>query len=74
METEGKQQKFRRLAMTRGNRLLRDIELLGNLSNRNNYEYTEDQVRIIFSTIEEELRVAKRRFSGGKEDKREIVL
>lgn len=74
MSAEDKQEKFRRIAMNRGNRVIRDIELLGNLSNRNNYDYTEEQVRIIFSTIEEELRVAKRRFSGGEKDRREIVL
>lgn len=74
MVNESKSEKFRRLAMTRGNRVLRDIELLGNLSNRNNYEYTPQQVKIIFSAIEEELRNAKQRFSGGNKEKREIVL
>lgn len=74
MGGETKQDKFRRLAVARGNRVLRDIELLGNLSNRNNYEYTPEQVRVVFSTIEEELRIAKQRFSGGVQAKREIVL
>lgn len=74
MVTETKNEKFRRLAMSRGNRVLRDIELLGNLSNTNNYDYTSEQVRVIFSTIEDEIRIAKQRFSGGEKAKREIVL
>lgn len=74
MAKEGKQDKFRRLAVARGNRVLRDIELLGNLSNKNNYEYSQEQIRIVFSAIEEEVRTAKQRFSGGSQGKREIVL
>ena len=74
MAKEAKQDKFRRLAVARGNRVLRDIELLGNLSNKNNYEYSQEQIRIVFSAIEEEVRTAKQRFSGGSQVKREIVL
>lgn len=74
MGSESKQERFRRLGMMRGNRVLRDIELLGNLSNKNNYDYSPEQVKTIFSAIEEELRVAKQRFNGGDKAKREIVL
>ncbi len=74
MGSESKQERFRRLGMMRGNRVLRDIELLGNLSNTNNYEYSTEQVRIIFSAIEDEIRIAKQRFNGGAKSKREIVL
>src|SRR5665648_613328 len=37
MGAENKRDRFRRLGMARGNRVLRDIEMLGNLSNKNNY-------------------------------------
>ena len=74
MGNEAKKGRFRRLGMARGNRVLRDIELLGNLSNKNNYDYSPEQVRVIFSAIEEELRIAKQRFNGGAKAKREIVL
>ena len=74
MGAETKNDKFRRLAMARGNRVLRDIELLGNLSNKNNYEYAPDQIRIIFSHPADEVRIAGQRFDGGAKAKREIVL
>lgn len=70
MTNETKHEKFKRLAKQRGDRVLKDLELLGNLGNRNNYDYTETDVRKLFSTLEEELRLAKMRFKQSK--KREI--
>lgn len=70
--SEFKRDKFKRLAILRGNRVLKDLKLIGNLSNRNNYEYTEDEVRKMFGMIEEELKIAKLKFSGKK--KRELRL
>ena len=60
--SETKHEKFVRLATQRGDRILRDIKLLSNLSNRKNYEYTEQEVRKIFSLIDGELRRAKTSF------------
>jgi hypothetical protein len=70
MPNESKQEKFKRLANQRGNRVLKDLELLGNLGNRNNYDYSIADVRKMFSAIEDELRRAKIRFEVNK--KREI--
>ena len=70
MKYETKHDKFKRLAKQRGDRVLKDLELLGNLSNRNNYDYIDADVRKLFSTIEEELRTVKLRFNVSK--KREI--
>jgi hypothetical protein len=70
MTSESKHEKFMRLAKQRGDRVLKDIELLGNLGNRNNYDYSETDVRKLFSALEEELRTAKARFKLNK--KREI--
>jgi hypothetical protein len=64
--TESKKAKFKRLAELRGERILKDLQLLSNLSNRNNYEYTEGDVKLIFSTIEEELRLSKMGFQQKK--------
>jgi hypothetical protein len=58
-----KARNFRRLAEARGNRLLRDIQLIGNLANKNNYTYTDADVRKIFSVVDEELRFTKAKFS-----------
>lgn len=57
-----KDQKFVEIAEKRVNRLLEDIRLVGNLSNRNNYSYESDDVAKIFNAIETELKNAKKRF------------
>lgn len=69
---DAKRDKFRKLAKQRGNRILNDIRLVGNLSNTNNYAYTDQDVYKIFSTIEQELKIAKLKFQSSK--KREIKL
>ena len=57
-----KQQKFIEIAEKRVNRVLEDIRLVGNLSNRNNYSYQDADVSKIFGAIETELKSAKKRF------------
>lgn len=59
---EDKHVKFRRLAKQRGERILKDLQLLGNLSNTNNYSYTEADVKKIFAALEQELRFSRSRF------------
>lgn len=59
---ESKNERFRRLATTRGDRLIREIVLLGNLSNTKNYSYSEEEVEQLFAPIEEELRSARAKF------------
>ena len=61
-ELETKEQRFKRLAKKRGERLINDIRVLGNLSNLNNYEYTPRDIKTLFGAIEEELRINKTRF------------
>jgi hypothetical protein len=67
---ESKRDRFKRLAQLRGERILKDLRLLGNLSNRNNYEYSDAEVKALFTTIEEELRLT--RFSFERNKKRRI--
>jgi hypothetical protein len=59
---ENKAEKFERLANLRTNQILEQLRRLGNLSNRNHYDYTEDEVQKIFNTIEEAVSDAKSRF------------
>lgn len=59
-----KRDNFVRLAENRVNRALREIRLIGNLSNRGAYAYTESDVRSIFKTLQRELDAAKARFTG----------
>lgn len=59
---ETKSEKFKRLAEGRTNKILKYINLLGNLSNSSNYEYTEEEVKKIFNVIEKELKITKSKF------------
>lgn len=67
---ESKNDRFRRLAESRGNRLIRELRLLSNLSNRKNYEYSADEVEMLFGPIEDALREAKQSFLPDSEDER----
>jgi len=53
---------FVRLAEARTKRILKSVRLLGNLSNRSNYSYSQSDVRQIFGAIEAELKSSKNRF------------
>lgn len=59
---ETKEEKFRRLAEARVNKILHLLRLLGNLSRTGTYAYTREQVEQIFSTLQAELIKAKLRF------------
>lgn len=59
-----KREKFVDLAEARVNRALKDIQLIGNLSNRSAYDYTDEDVRKIFRALQKELESAKAKFGG----------
>lgn len=67
-----KRGKFIELATNRVNRALKDLRLIGNLSNRSAYEYTEEDVRKIVRALQRELDILKGRFgdagSGGESE------
>lgn len=64
---ESARDKFVRIAESRVNSLIKTVRLLGNLSNKSNYSYTEQDVSKIFRSLEKELAEAKARFKmGGK--------
>jgi hypothetical protein len=58
-----KRETFVRLAEARVNKALKDVELIGNLCNRSAYEYTEDDIRKVFKTLQDALAKAKQRFT-----------
>lgn len=62
---ESPHERFRRLAEARVNRALNDIRLIGNLSNRNNYEFTSEEVEKIFRVLDAELKQTRARFADG---------
>lgn len=48
---ETKREKFVRLAEKRMDNILKGIELMGNLANSNNYEYTQEDLNKIIKTL-----------------------
>ena len=60
---ETKRDKFVRLAEARTNKIIDMLQLLGNCSNSNAYDYTQQDVDKIFVAIENEVREAKKKFS-----------
>jgi hypothetical protein len=58
-----KREKFVELAEARVNKALKDVQLIGNLSNRSAYEFTESDVRKIFGALQKGLEAAKSKFS-----------
>lgn len=72
MPDETRNERFRRLAATRGDRLIREISLLGNLANRKNYEYTAEEVEALFRPIESEIREVRALFDPATPSSRKV--
>jgi len=53
---------FKRLANRRVNKVLKDLQLVGNLANPQNYSYTDKEIKMIFKAIESELSLTKSKF------------
>ena len=70
--TENRNVRFKRLATLRTNAILEKMRLLGNLSNRANYEYSEEELSKIFAAVELQLRTIKAMFTG--KNKKEFKL
>ena len=57
-----KRDNFIRLAEARVTRAIDSLRVIGNLSNRSNYEYNEEDVKIIINTLQTELTALKAQF------------
>jgi len=53
MATETKHDKFKRLADGRVNNALKNMQLIENLSNKSNYEYSQEDVLKIIKALKE---------------------
>lgn len=62
MTHETKREKFVRLAENRTNKILDTLQLLGNCSNQNAYEYSKKDIDKIFNAIQNQLNETKKRF------------
>lgn len=65
---------FVRLAEARMTKLLKDLDLLGNLSNRSNYSYTDDDVKTIFRAITRKVAETESRFKVNMQSARESAF
>jgi len=63
---ESRNQRFKRLAVNRVNNAIKQVELVGNLSNKSLYEYSDIEIKKIFSELESSLRTAKSKFKVSK--------
>jgi hypothetical protein len=72
MTDENDREKFVRLAEKRVNNALRDIRLIGNLSNRSNYSYSDEDVKKIVSALKVGLDDMKSRFDRKGDDASEM--
>lgn len=59
----GKRDKFVKLAESRTANAIRAIRVIGNLSNRAHYEFTDADVRKIVAALNTEVDTLKRRFT-----------
>ena len=68
-----KQEKFKELATKRTNEICHKIQLLGKLANRNSYAYDDPQVKLIFTTLEEQLHLAQEKFQAADEMQKSFI-
>ena len=66
---ENNRDRFVRIVERRVNVILNDFESLGKCSNKRNYEYTEDDVKRIFSEIDKKSKEVKAMFNGKTKNK-----
>ena len=72
MELSSKHSKFRELAEGRTNRALESVERIGNLSNRQLYEWDDAELRKIIKALKDAVSEVEARFSTprGKREKK----
>jgi hypothetical protein len=63
---EDDRRKFVKLAQARVNKALKEIQLIGNLSNRSNYDYTDEDVAKIFRALNDAIAACRKRFELSK--------
>ena len=65
-----KKENFKRLAEARTEKVLAMLDLIGNLSNKSFYEYTDEEVEKIFKAISKSVEENKNKFKKDKENKK----
>ena len=65
-----KMDRFKRVAENRTNKIIDQIRLLGNCANKYNYEYSDEDVKKIFSAIDSELKITKAKYQAKAQSKK----
>ena len=66
---ETAQERFKRIATLRTNAVLDKLRILGNLSNRQMYSYSEEDINRIFLAINKQIKEVKAKFNSQKQEK-----
>jgi len=66
MKTD-REEKFKSLATIRTNKTIKQIRLIGNLSDKSNYKYNKKQIDAIINAIDSEFTKMKERFENAGE-------
>jgi len=66
-DNETPEERFKRIATVRTNAVLDRIRILGNLSNRQMYSYSEEDINKIFSSINKQVKEVRAKFNPRKE-------
>ena len=66
-DNETPEERFKRIATLRTNAVLDRLRILGNLSNRQMYSYSEEDITKIFSAINKQLKEVRAKFNSRKE-------
>lgn len=69
-----KREKFKKLAETRTNEVLKRLKILGNLSNKSVYNYEEKEINKIFNAIESKTKEMKAKFKFSNKDNTNFKL
>ena len=75
MAREEDRKKFKILAEKRVNKAIKDLSLIGNLSNKSNYFYTEQDSKKILKALKDALDDTRSKFeSGGQSENMKFSL
>lgn len=65
---ETPEERFKRIAETRTNAVLDKLRILGNLSNKQRYKYTEKDIDKIFIAINKQIKEVRANFNSRKRE------
>ena len=65
MEESKSREKFVNLAEKRVTKAIKDLRLIGNLSNKSNYSYDEKDIKKIISALDSEIKKIRQKFTSG---------